>query len=309
MYNPFALASRPLLAICSSLLLAYAVHDEQPESGVWPQRVDWKSGEFENTWQVGQRVYSGSQPKSATALQLLAKNGIRTVVSVDGMIPDVEAAEAAGLRYVHIPIGYDSIPIAAQRQLMSVSDQVQGKIYVHCHHGKHRGPSAAAVLCMLEDRRPRDAALRILHQAGTANYYAGLWDSVREFDRQLVQSSPATPLTTSAAVPPTASAMVQIDRHFTRLKELAGAEASGDKSIHIGELAVLSAELLHELSRTNKEDADQRLVDDYRLAGQLFRELDQLVQENKDGLSRPALMRQLLRISQSCQRCHRKFRN
>ena len=35
---------------------------------------------------------------------------MRTVISVDGARPDVVRAHSFGLRYVHLPIGYDGVP-------------------------------------------------------------------------------------------------------------------------------------------------------------------------------------------------------
>src|SRR5262245_48501413 len=61
---------------------------------------------LENLICVSERIYSGGQPQGEQAFQSLARLGVKTVVSVDGARPDVDAAHRNGLRYVHVPIGY-----------------------------------------------------------------------------------------------------------------------------------------------------------------------------------------------------------
>src|SRR4051794_39790224 len=63
-----------------------------------------------NAFRISGRVYSGSSPDGEGGFAALAALGIKTVLSVDGARPDVEAARRHGLRYVHLPFGYDGIP-------------------------------------------------------------------------------------------------------------------------------------------------------------------------------------------------------
>ena len=51
----------------------------------------------------------GAEPHEDVAFAELAELGVRTVVSVDGAKPQADAARHHGLRYVHIPIGYDGV--------------------------------------------------------------------------------------------------------------------------------------------------------------------------------------------------------
>ena len=57
--------------------------------------------------QISRGVFSGAQPLHADHFASLRALGIDTLVSVDGAVPDVETARRFGLRYIHIPIGYD----------------------------------------------------------------------------------------------------------------------------------------------------------------------------------------------------------
>ncbi|MEM6655987.1 MAG: hypothetical protein AAF596_09305, partial [Planctomycetota bacterium] len=79
-------------------------------------------------------------------MRSLYRQGVRTLVSVDGARPDVALAAEHGLRYVHVPFGYDGIPREARLALTRVARDRQGGVYVHCHHGRHRGPAAAVVV-------------------------------------------------------------------------------------------------------------------------------------------------------------------
>ncbi|GAB5402043.1 MAG: hypothetical protein Aurels2KO_02740 [Aureliella sp.] len=288
-------------------LPGFRLANSQEASNGWPKSVEAGDSGLENLWRVSERIYSGGQPEAPGAFSYLAKLGVKVVVSVDGMTPNVDAARQAGLRYVHIPIGYDSIPVAAQRQMMTVSSQVGGKIYVHCHHGKHRGPSAAAVLCMLEDQRSSDHALEILRRAGTARHYAGLWKSVSQFDRGRVQSEPAIPLVAVAKVPTTARTMVEINRHYSRLEALFENEIA--KPVAVRELSMLSGELLRELSRTGGSEVEKDLLDAFRRAGGEFENLERLTHHSSPNGRMDALKKQFLKIGQNCQACHKRYRN
>ena len=151
-----------------------------PPAIEFPARLD--VAPLENLFWVNERLYSGGGPEGEAAFAKLAKLGIKVIVSVDGAEPDVELACHHGMRYIHIPIGYDEITPAQQRQLAKVARDTTQPIYVHCHHGKHRGPAAASVVwrsmqpeCTAED------TLNWLKKAGTDPKYDGLYSSVRDF--------------------------------------------------------------------------------------------------------------------------------
>ncbi len=160
---------------------------------------------------------------------------------------------------------------------------------------------------MFEDDRPRNIALEILRRAGTAKQSAGLWKSVSQFDKQRVAAESPTQLVSIAKVPPTASTMVAINRHFTELEKLTDAEHTKPKLI--GELALLSSELLLELSRTSSSDVDEDLLDGYRDASKLYKELEQLARQSRNRTSVSSLKKQLSAIGDNCQACHRQHRN
>ncbi|PYL00208.1 MAG: hypothetical protein DME19_05935, partial [Verrucomicrobia bacterium] len=128
---------------------------------------------IENFFQLSARIYSGSSPEGEPAFGALRARGIKTIISVDGAKPDVERARRYGIRYVHLPFGYDGVPTNRALTLLKAAQVLPGPIYVHCHHGVHRGPAAAAVICMGAEGWTPERAKAWLQLAGTATNYAG----------------------------------------------------------------------------------------------------------------------------------------
>ncbi|MCX6878582.1 MAG: hypothetical protein NTW21_32925 [Verrucomicrobia bacterium] len=89
------------------------------------------------------RILSVSQPVVPEDFVFLKDQGIKLIVSVDGAKPDVAAAKKLGMGSIHLPISYDGVPQETQAALSNVLKEDPGKIFIHCHHGKHRGPAAA----------------------------------------------------------------------------------------------------------------------------------------------------------------------
>ncbi len=155
-------------------------------------------------------VFVGPLP-SGDDWKALRERGIQTVVGVDGLPPDVDAARTHGLRVVHIPIGYDGIDHHAAGQLTRVAHELPRPIYVCCHHGKHRGPAAAALVCRAAGLLDEAGAIQLLQGAGTDRRYAGLWRDVRRF-QPLDNNAELPELSPRSAVSPLRLAMSQLDR-------------------------------------------------------------------------------------------------
>ncbi|MFG0263357.1 MAG: hypothetical protein ACF788_13270 [Novipirellula sp. JB048] len=174
-------------------------------------------GSLQHVLQLTERIYSGAQPDGEAAFAEIAKLGVRTVVSVDGARPNLEAAERAGLRYVHIPIGYDGVDRHASASLVNLVRSADAPLYIHCHHGKHRGPAAAAIACIAAGSTDNHAAVEILVQAGTSEHYAGLYRDVRRFEMPPAEA-PLPELVSVAEVNSMASLMVVIDQAHEHLR-------------------------------------------------------------------------------------------
>src|SRR3712207_3553770 len=102
----------PCLA-CALLFPGRSLLRERPEAGQQkPPSSDTKAEDrpgLHNFLPVSSQVYCGGEPEGEEGFQTLARLGVTMIVSVDGARPKVALARKYGLRYVHIPIGYDGI--------------------------------------------------------------------------------------------------------------------------------------------------------------------------------------------------------
>lgn len=172
-----------------------------------------------NFTKIDKDLYFGGEPGSNEAFAFLARLGIRTVVSVDGARPRVAEAEKCGLRYVHIPLGYDGVTSSAGMQLAALARNSQGPWYVHCHHGRHRGPAAAAVICLATEKMDVKGALDLMRRAGTSKKYVGLWRDVAAYVRP-PEHADLPKLVPVSEVDALITCMVQLDRAFSHLKAM-----------------------------------------------------------------------------------------
>ena len=167
---------------------------------------------------VSERIVSGSEPHGDEGFASIAKLGVKTIVSVDGARPNVELAKPHGLRYVHIPIGYDGVPEEAGRALARLMNEARKPVYVHCHHGRHREPAAAAIACIASGAIHGEDALKILKNAGTNKNYQGLWRDVERYKPPAPEAK-LPELVEIAKVESLAAAMAKIDRAYDNLND------------------------------------------------------------------------------------------
>lgn len=125
---------------------------------------------------------SGSVPEGEVGFGTLANLGVRTIISVDGGVPSVDLAEAHGIRYIHLPVGYGGIDRERSFELACATrESIQdGSVYVHCHHGKHRSSAVAGVVTVMLGWQTSESALEKMRIAGTSPKYTGLFDSVAD---------------------------------------------------------------------------------------------------------------------------------
>jgi len=119
--------------------------------------------------------WSGGVPEGQAGFDSLRSLGVRTVISVDGALPDLALAKAAGLRYVHLPIGYDGFDDARKAELVRAVRDLPKPLYLHCHHGKHRSAGAAATVAVSLGWMTNAEAAARMKVSGTAEGYKGLW--------------------------------------------------------------------------------------------------------------------------------------
>ena len=58
-----------------------------------------------------------------------------------------------------------------------------GSVYIHCHHGLHRGPTAAALALISIDGWSNENAIAAMKEIRPASIYKGLYRFGREFQR------------------------------------------------------------------------------------------------------------------------------
>jgi protein tyrosine phosphatase (PTP) superfamily phosphohydrolase (DUF442 family) len=264
-----------------------------------------------NAFRASTRVYSGSQPEGDDAFAALAKLGVKTIVSVDGSKPDVEAARKHGLRYIHLPYGYDGIPTNRVIELAKLTAEVSGSFFVHCHHGKHRGPAAVAIICETAEGWSPEKAVDWLREAGTAPDYPGLYRAAREFTAPTkAQLAAVKDLPEVASTSSLVDAMVAIDAHFDALKK---AQAAGWKTppghadISPPHEATILWEQFREMACT---DDTKKRSEDYRAKlADAERTADSLRKLLKDSAGHVAIDASFKLVTQSCAACHKQYRN
>lgn len=296
-----------LAAVAALFLITSSVHaadDTRPQPTELPG--------IENAFRVTERILSGSQPKFDVAFAALAKAGVKTIISVDGARPDVEAAKRHGLRYVHLPVGYDGIPANRIIELAKASAPDAGKIFVHCHHGLHRGPAATGVICEAVAGWSPVQTEAWLKQAGTSADYPGLYRAVREFRAPTPDELARTgALPEVAKTPALVDTMVAMDEQLDHLKaqQRAGWNAvSENPERQPSHVAAQLWEQLRELART--EDTATRPNDFRKLLADSERATAALRETLSASLSDNArLDRALKQTTQSCAACHKAYRN
>lgn len=276
---------RQLFTILAAGFMPIVILAAEPNFNPQPLALGDK---LENVFQVTPRFYSGGQPEGDVAFAALAKQGVKTLVSVDGATPDVAVAKRHGLRYIHIPYGYGGIPREAELALSRAAQECEGPIYVHCHHGKHRGPAGMAIMCQATGAATAEESHDYLVQAGTAAKYAGLYDDVANF--KLPQANEIAPeLVEIAEVPELAKQMVEIDHLFEALTKQPNHHRS----------AVELAEMFRELARLDKEHDDDYLA--------ILRDAEQAASALAEP--NPTHAELLPSLQKTCDACHKVYRD
>jgi protein tyrosine phosphatase (PTP) superfamily phosphohydrolase (DUF442 family) len=266
-----------------------------------------------NPVRVHEKVISGGLPEGDAAFEELKQLGIKTIITVDGAKPDVATAKKFGLRYVHLPHGYDGVPEARAQELAKAVRDLPGPIYIHCHHGHHRSPAATAVACVGAGLIDHDAARLVLQVAGTSEAYRGLFQSVdaaHAFEKHLLDELQAD-FPPIAKLPAMAEAMVEIEHIHDRLKaiEKAGWQTPADQPALVPDHeALLLREQFTEMLRTkelaSRPEAFRELVQEGEGASLALEEA-----LKSGGVTNEEASRLLAAVSKNCKTCHQRFRD
>lgn len=305
-----------LLAV--SLVLPLALCADRPTVGSFPPEKLLDEPHLPNVFRLHDRVLSGGQPEGDKGFATLRRLGVKTVLSVDGAKPDVGLAKKHGLRYVHLPHGYDGVPDDRARELAKAVRELEGPVYIHCHHGKHRSPAAATVACVAAGFLAPHHAVAVLEAAGTSKSYRGLYESaqrVRRLDEKLLDELQVE-FKETVDVPPLADAMVAIEHTHDHLQQVA--QNKWRPLVEHPDLdpeheALMLREHYTELLRT---DDVQRRPERFR---QLMRDAEERAQALEDAYrewdlspgksSLDRLDRAFKIVSRNCTSCHQQFRD
>lgn len=275
---------------------------------------------------------SGSAPEGDVGLDSLSKLGFKTVISVDGAIPDVEGARKRGLRYVHLPIGYDGFDDARKAQLVRAVRDLPKPIYIHCHHGKHRSAGAAGTVAVSLGWSTNAFAAERMKVSQTAEAYKGLWACTAKAAPMMAAAIDAASPDFPEITKPESmvAAMVTIDEVFDRLKlvEKNGWSVPKDHpdlapAADAGKLTDLLRLLVDDVSLSKLDDAGKKdfnalLVDGAARASALEEAFVALeVGAAKSGAGarilgdgeKARLKAAMAAIGANCKACHVKYRD
>ncbi|MDP7015507.1 MAG: hypothetical protein QGG36_06890 [Pirellulaceae bacterium] len=258
---------------------------------------------------ISPRILSGAEPKSEAAFAEIRKLGVEIIVSVDASRPQIELARRHGLRYVHIPIGYDRIERDAAESLQRVIEEATGRVYFHCHHGRQRGPAAAAIAHVAAGAPAGKAALRVLRAAGTSRRYAGLWRDVEAFRPTPSAGGSADwpKLVEEATIDSLPAAMARADRALEELETLRAASwsAPADHPELNPELSIrVLSETLDEL-RKQTDSHDKLIAEKMSRASRSISRLSAALKASDKQLA----TNRLAAVKASCVDCHEQYRN
>lgn len=265
---------------------------------------------------------SGSQPEGDkgdknAGFKTLAAMGIRTIITVDGAEPNVEEAKKYGMKYIHLPIGYNGFDEERELQLTRATRDAMkdGPVYIHCHHGKHRSAGAAATIATNLGWETAEQGIARMKVSGTAANYTGLFAcaaEARPIDKATLDAVDADfpeRWKPSGFV----AGMNDIDHVFEHLKEIAAAGWVAPKD-HPDLVPVAEAGRLADLYRVlhGDEYVAKRgggLGEAMMEANARAQKLEDLLGGSEKTPDKKKLGDQFKLVSASCKDCHAKYRD
>ncbi|HVS38055.1 MAG TPA: hypothetical protein VMS17_21015 [Gemmataceae bacterium] len=297
---------------CGAAVLAVLAADPPADP---PKKLD--ADGVPNLIRLNDRIYQGGMPQGDAGFASLEKLGVKTVISVDGARPDLEDAHKHGIRYVHLPMGYDGMTREQALKVARAVRDLPGPVYIHCHKGTQRGPTAAAVARLfLDDGCSVEQALEGMKLAGFEPRYTGLWAAPKDLKRPTAKEIDEVAADFPEAAPPPGltAMMVQVNDAFENIQAIRKAEWKTPKDrpdLDPPHEALLLEEHFKELQRSPKT-ADR--PDDFR-ARLVDAEADALALEAalrvaKDGtVDAPKVEDAYKRMDAACLKCHAIYRD
>jgi len=131
------------------------------------KNVKFPNVKIKNFGQMDERFFRGARPDE-NDYPALAALGVQTIIDLTDNSKEYEkpAVEAAGLRYINIPMEDKSTPSMEQinQFLKVIDDPATGKFFVHCAGGRHRTGVVGAVYRFTHDNWNLEQALAEMDQ-------------------------------------------------------------------------------------------------------------------------------------------------
>jgi protein tyrosine phosphatase (PTP) superfamily phosphohydrolase (DUF442 family) len=272
---------------------------------------------IQNVFRITEKLLSGSSPEDEAGFRSLQKLGVKTIISVDGAQPDLEHAHKFGMRYVHIPIGYDGVPRESVLRMAKAVRELPGPVYIHCHHGQHRGPASAAVIHLILDPACTvERALAEMKRAGTDPKYKGLYAAPVDIRKISNINLNAIHTDFPESVKPAAFAevMVHVDEQLDKLKliKAAGWQTPKDHpDISPAHEALLLVEQFREAARLPAAQSRPKDFRDWLQEAELHAEkLEGILQSGANAKVNAEAAEQAFRaVNTTCLRCHARNRD
>ena len=308
-----------LLLLCTFVLIACqstSIQSHPANTVRAPSVSDTSPTDFAGLHQVVAYVsdiYSGAVPEGDEGFESLKAMGVKTIISVDGAKSQLSKAQKQGLRYVHLPFGYDGVPRERQLQIARAVRDLEHPIYIHCHHGKHRSAAGTASAAVTLGLITVEQAIARMKVSGTSPNYKGLYETVQSTQPALISEMDQV----SNEFPEVwqtenmVDAMVAIDVAHDHLKAIQKAHWKVPAE-HPDLIPVSEAARLADLLRNLKDDEhvhkeSEQLRDWFLKASAQVTELEtQLLVDQSQAQKLDGLFKQ---VTQSCKDCHAVYRN
>ena len=283
-----------------------------------PKREAIEQPGLHHVYRLSDRIVSGAEPEGEAAFEAIAAMGVKTILSVDGKAPDAATAAKYGLRYVHVPIRYKGIESEEMLAIAKTFREAEGPFFVHCFHGQHRGPAAAAVGRVVLDGAPREQAIAEMRQwCGTSKKYEGLYGAIAfgELPTPAATEGFGFDFAPAHGFKGTRAAMVEMSRSFETLEALAKnqwkplTEHPDARSLGEAERTLRALEAVASSESLAGEPADYQgwMRESHDAAKSLVELLTRL--EQGDAAAAAGAAEKVAYLKKRCDDCHKGYRN
>lgn len=307
--------------IASALLVSCAKKSVESSTAVTIQPPSMRDDQprdiagLHNVVAYRESCLSGSVPEGDAGFDTLAAMGVKTIISVDGAEPDVARAKARGMRYIHLPIGYNGFDDERKLQLVRAAQDAlrDGPVYLHCHHGKHRSAGAAAAIGVSLGWGTQSQMIDRMQVSGTSPSYRGLYACARNASVIPASAIDAVPADFPELSHPAGfvKAMIEVDEISERLKliEKAGwnVPATHPDLVPVAEAGQM-ADLLRLMAEGDRaRSKPPEFSEALRANESLALKLEEMLASGASDAGR--LSAQFAQIQHACKQCHEDYRD